>query len=114
LVVLAFVGLVWAFAPHTVDDAWITFRYSRQWAAGHGPWFNPGEHVEGYSNFLVVLLLTPVIRYAGPEAALPVAKGIGLASSLLAIVGASLLGTALNNWYGKVSDNVNTGASKVS
>jgi Flp pilus assembly pilin Flp len=34
--------------------------------------------------------------------------------SLLAIVGASLLGTALNNWYGKVSDNVNTAATKVS
>jgi Flp pilus assembly pilin Flp len=34
--------------------------------------------------------------------------------SLLAIVGAGLLGTALNNWYGKVADNVNTGASKVS
>jgi Flp pilus assembly pilin Flp len=34
--------------------------------------------------------------------------------SLLAIVGAGLLGTALNNWYGKVSDNVNTAAGKVS
>jgi Flp pilus assembly pilin Flp len=34
--------------------------------------------------------------------------------SLLAIVGVGLLGTALNNWYGKVADNVNTGASKVS
>ena len=34
--------------------------------------------------------------------------------SLLAIVGAGLLGTALNNWYGKVADNVNNGASKVS
>jgi Flp pilus assembly pilin Flp len=34
--------------------------------------------------------------------------------SLLAIVGASILGTALNNWYGKVGDNVNTAASKVS
>jgi Flp pilus assembly pilin Flp len=34
--------------------------------------------------------------------------------SLLAIIGAGLLGTALNNWYGKVADNVNTGASKVS
>jgi Flp pilus assembly pilin Flp len=34
--------------------------------------------------------------------------------SLLAIVGAGLLGTALNNWYGKVSDNVNNAASKVS
>jgi len=90
-VALAFVGLAWAFAPHTVDDAWITFRYSRQWAAGHGPYFNPGEHVEGYSNFLLVLLLRAVIQSAGPEAALPAAKGIGLAASLLAIVGAGVL-----------------------
>jgi hypothetical protein len=33
--------------------------------------------------------------------------------SLLAIVGAGLLGTALNNWYGKVATNVNTAAGKV-
>jgi len=90
-VLLAFAGLVWAFAPHTVDDAWITFRYARQWASGNGPYFNPGEHVEGYSNFLLVLLLTPVVRFAGADAALPAAKVIGLASALLAIVGAGLL-----------------------
>jgi Flp pilus assembly pilin Flp len=34
--------------------------------------------------------------------------------SLLAIIGAGLLGTALNNWYGKVADNVNAATSKVS
>jgi Flp pilus assembly pilin Flp len=34
--------------------------------------------------------------------------------SLMAIIGASLLGTALNNWYSKVADNVNTATSKVS
>ena len=34
--------------------------------------------------------------------------------SLLAIVGAGLLGTALNNWYSKVSDNVNNAAASVS
>jgi pilus assembly protein Flp/PilA len=34
--------------------------------------------------------------------------------SLLAIVGAGLLGTALNNWYGKVATNVNNAAAKVS
>ena len=33
--------------------------------------------------------------------------------SLLAIVGAGLLGTALNNWYDKVGDNVDSAASKV-
>ena len=90
-VVLAFAGLARAFAPHTVDDAWITFRYSLQWAMGHGPVFNPDEHVEGYSNFLLMLVLTPIVRVAGAHAALPAAKGIGLGSALLAIVGAGVL-----------------------
>jgi Flp pilus assembly pilin Flp len=33
--------------------------------------------------------------------------------SLLAIVGAGLLGTALNNWYDKVAENVDDAASSV-
>ena len=42
------------------DDAFISFRYASNWAAGHGLRFNPGEHlpVEGYSNFLWVCLAT--------------------------------------------------------
>jgi Flp pilus assembly pilin Flp len=34
--------------------------------------------------------------------------------SLLAIVGAGLLGTALNNWYGAISTNVNGAAGSAS
>jgi Flp pilus assembly pilin Flp len=34
--------------------------------------------------------------------------------SLVAIVGAGLLGTALNNWYAMVSNNVNTAAMSAS
>jgi Flp pilus assembly pilin Flp len=34
--------------------------------------------------------------------------------SLLAIVGAGLLGTALNNWYGTVSTNVDGSAASAS
>lgn len=35
------------------DDAYITFRYGRNWARGYGLTFNPdGSPVEGYSNFL--------------------------------------------------------------
>jgi len=36
------------------DDAFITFRYSRNWALGNGIRYNLGDHtpVEGYSNFL--------------------------------------------------------------
>lgn len=40
------------------DDALISFRYARNLAEGHGLVFNPGfERVEGYTNFLWVLLL---------------------------------------------------------
>lgn len=42
------------------DDAYISYRYARNLAEGHGLVFNPGERVEGYSNFLYVLLLTPL------------------------------------------------------
>lgn len=40
------------------DDAFISFRYARNLAHGHGLVFNPGhERVEGYTNFLWVLVL---------------------------------------------------------
>lgn len=42
---------------HTVETAWVSFRYADNFAAGHGLVFNPGERVEGYSNFLWTLLL---------------------------------------------------------
>ena len=44
------------------DDAYITYRYSRFLSMGRGPYFNIGEHVEGYTNFLLMLLLAPIIR----------------------------------------------------
>ena len=39
------------------DDAFISFRYARNLLEGHGLVFNPGEYVEGYSNFLWTLEL---------------------------------------------------------
>jgi arabinofuranosyltransferase len=40
------------------DDAYISFRYARNLSQGFGLVFNPGhEPVEGYSNFLFVLVL---------------------------------------------------------
>ncbi len=47
----------YTFWDHTVDDAYISFRYSQNFAAGDGLVWNPGERVEGYSNFLWVILL---------------------------------------------------------
>ncbi len=45
-----------------VDDAYISLRYAANWAAGRGLCFNPGEVVEGYTNFLLVALEAAAIR----------------------------------------------------
>jgi len=39
------------------DDAYITLRYARNLADGVGPVWNSGERVEGYTNFLWMVLL---------------------------------------------------------
>lgn len=44
---------------HMGEDAFISFRYTRNLVAGHGLVYNPGEWVEGYSNLLWVLVLAP-------------------------------------------------------
>ena len=51
---LALLGWFWII----VDDAFISFRYARNFALGHGLRYNLGEHlpVEGYSNFLWVII----------------------------------------------------------
>ncbi|MCS7179004.1 MAG: hypothetical protein RML46_08655 [Anaerolineae bacterium] len=36
--------------PYTVDDAYIIFRYARNWARGLGLVYNPGVYVDGYTS----------------------------------------------------------------
>ncbi len=45
-----------------VDDAWITYTYARNLAAGEGIVFNAGERVEGCTAFLHMALLAPFAR----------------------------------------------------
>ncbi len=45
-----------------IDDAFISFRYAENLAAGNGLVFNPGERVEGYTNFLWTVLLAGATR----------------------------------------------------
>jgi hypothetical protein len=40
------------------DDAFISFRYAHNLAEGFGLVYNPGERVEGYSNFLWTIILS--------------------------------------------------------
>lgn len=71
LVSLAFLGFnYYEHAGYAVDDAYISFRYLDNFLNGYGLVFNPGEKVEGYTNFLWILTLIP-LRLAGlsPELA---------------------------------------------
>jgi arabinofuranosyltransferase len=44
--------------PFTVDDSFITYRYSQNLAQGHGPIFNLGlGRAEGYTSFLWMLIM---------------------------------------------------------
>ncbi len=70
---LALLGWFSSAAWFLCDDAFISFRYVRNLLDGHGLVFNPGEHVEGYSNFLWVLELAAIWALSGvaPERAAP-------------------------------------------
>ena len=70
---LALLGWMADAAWFLTDDAFISFRYARNLLEGHGLVFNPGERVEGYSNFLWVLELAALWGAFGlrPEHAAP-------------------------------------------
>jgi len=72
------------------EDAFISFRYAYNLAAGHGLIFNAGEHVWGYSNFLWTVLLALGLICGFPIAAL--AKYLGVFSATVII-------TALFCWF---------------
>jgi hypothetical protein len=60
------------------DDCFISFRYAQHLAEGQGLAWNPGERVEGYTNFLWVILMAGAIKAGGsPEIA---ANALGIAS----------------------------------
>lgn len=67
------------------DDAYISFRYARNWARGLGLGFNPGEPapVEGYSNFLWMAAAAACERVGlAPATVLPIVS-IALSVALL-------------------------------
>jgi len=49
-----------ALGTDAVDDAYISFRYAQNAIRGYGLFFNPGERVEGFTNFLWTTLMIPL------------------------------------------------------
>jgi arabinofuranosyltransferase len=71
--------------PFTVDDTYITLRYSRNVAEGLGPTFNAtGPRAEGYTS-LVWMLLLAVPHALGLDAVV-FAKGLGTAATFATLV----------------------------
>ena len=85
------------YSKFTWDDAYITFRYARNFAEGNGLVYNIGDHVEGYSNFSWLLLLSLSYRL-GIDMILA-AKVLALCSAALTII----FMTALTRRYVKNS-----------
>jgi len=68
----------------TQDDAFISYRYAANALRGEGLVFNAGEHIEGYTNFLwVILLILAGSMGFGFDS---VAKTLGLASGIGLII----------------------------
>lgn len=70
------------------DDAFISFRYARNLLEGHGLVFNPGERVEGYTNFLWVLEIAALWGLFGlrPEYAAPWLSVVCTAATLVLLL----------------------------
>lgn len=84
---------MWRVRSFTIDDAYISFRYARNLARGLGLVYNPGERIEGYTNFLWTLLLSGGIALGLDPVAL--AKVLGAACAFGALGLTWILGARL-------------------
>lgn len=85
--------LAFALPNYLVDDAYISLRYAQNLALGNGLTYNPGEQVEGYTNFLWVLLLAAA-HHLGAD--LPAgARVAGFLAGLLTLLATGIVSTAV-------------------
>jgi len=76
------------------DDCFISFRYARHLVDGEGLVWNPGERVEGYTNFLWVLLMAGSLLAGIPPEISSVVIGLASGAGLLL----ALLGFSARRW----------------
>lgn len=102
LVIVALVwigGLSWLIIHQSeefvlADDAYISLRYAQNWVNGVGVVWWPGDRVEGYTNFLQVVLFALGLRlgYSGET----VGYTVGMVSALAAVVVAVIIARRLS------------------
>lgn len=70
----------------TIDDAYISYRYARNFARGLGLVYNEGERIEGYTNFLWTVLLAGGVKLGlDPDAVAKVLGGLAACGALGAL-----------------------------
>ena len=90
LVPVAVLGLAYAWQLRWIgDDAFISFRYAKNFAEGLGLVYNEGARVEGYTNFLWTVLMAGFIAVGFDPGQVSIV--LGLSSLALACVVAALL-----------------------
>jgi hypothetical protein len=72
------------------DDAMISMRYARNLADGNGLVWNPGQYVEGYSNFLWTLWMAAIHVLPIPENTTSLA--VMVSEALLLVLGVVVVG----------------------
>src|SRR5205085_7772430 len=76
-VAVLFAWLTWRYTPFIIDDAFISIRHAENLVRGYGLVYNPGEQIEGYTNFLWVIIIAAVHALGGDS--LAGAKWLGVA-----------------------------------
>lgn len=84
--VIVFLAHAWIYADFFIDDAFISLRYVQQWLAGNGLVYNIGDRVEGYSNFLWIVLMGAAGALGMDLIFASRLWGIGLSLATLALV----------------------------
>lgn len=84
IALLAAVPCAFLFAGYVKDDAYIAFRYARNLVDGAGLVFNPGERVEGYTDFLWVMLAAAIhpLDPGDGSVVLAFARAVGVGSAV--------------------------------
>jgi len=70
------------------DDAFISFRYANHLVQGRGLTWNHDERVEGYTNFLWVMMMAAVLAAGGQPEVVSNVVGIASGAALLAALSA--------------------------
>jgi len=77
------------------DDAYISYRYARNLLDGHGLVYNPGERVEGYTNFLWTVLLAGIDGILPGEHLPAIGTALGVLFGCATVVIVGLFGRSI-------------------